>query len=88
VPSSLLADDPLGRHDQLAAPSDNRDLIREKARAGEAAAVVPRSVLERGGIGVTDGGRTLSDDATLMDRPNWSPLNGSSKPRRSMLAPI
>jgi hypothetical protein len=64
----LLAHDPLGRDHQLAAPGDDRDLVRQEAGAGEAATVVARRILEHRGIGIADLGRPFADDATLMEQ--------------------
>jgi hypothetical protein len=64
----LLAHDPLGRHDQLPAPSDDRDLVGQEAGAGEAAAVVARCVVEYRGIGVAHSRRPLPDSPTLVEQ--------------------
>jgi hypothetical protein len=64
----LLAHDPLGRHDQLPAPRDDRHLVRQEAGAREAAAVVARRVLEHRGIGMAHSGRTLTRDPTLVEQ--------------------
>jgi Bacterial extracellular solute-binding proteins, family 3 len=42
----LLTDHSLGRHDQFPAPRDDRDLVRQEAGAGEAAAVVAWRALD------------------------------------------
>ena len=64
----LLTHDPLGRHDQLPAPRDDRDLVGQEPRAGKAAAVVAQRMLEHSGIGIAGRGRMLTRDATLMEQ--------------------
>jgi hypothetical protein len=64
----LIAHDPLGRHHQLPAPRDDRDLVRQQAGAGEAAAMAAPRVLEDCSVGIVHRGRALADNATVVEQ--------------------
>jgi hypothetical protein len=66
TPRLLLAHDPLGRHGLLAAPRDDRNLVRQQAGAGEAATVVARRLLEEARVGIANRRHTVAGDATLV----------------------